>query len=106
MFDENEKLALVPKKQLAPAQVVIVKRKTNAELVLDVAKSGDNASLALLLERMTQLEAVNNTVKEVIIASRDLEQNYTIPGPTRFKRVVRLRKALDQLESRVRSGKL
>jgi hypothetical protein len=66
---------------------------------------------------MTQLETSAQTaltlrrqfggaVKEVISAARDLEQNYTVPGEKRFKRVVRLRKALDDLEDSYRRGKL
>jgi len=106
MFDDDEKsVALVP----IPAPSIAsmpVKRKSNSELVLDLAKSDGNASLIAVLDRMTQLESVNSSVKEVIIAARDLEKNYNVPGEKRFKRVVRLRKALDELEDKVRKGRL
>lgn len=95
-IDMNDKeVALVP-----------IKKKTNTELVKDLAKSDGNVALVAVLDRMTQLETVNSSVREIIMAARDLEQNYTIPGPKRFTRVVRLRKALDELEGRVRKGRL
>jgi len=92
---EDNEFALVP-----------VKKKTNAELVLDLAKNDGNVALVSVLERMTQLETVNSSIKEVIIAARDLEKNYTVPGEKRFRRVVRLRKALDDLEDRVKKSRL
>ena len=95
MSDENDTVALVP-----------VVRKSNTELVRDLAKSDGNVSLIAVLDRMTQLETVNSSIKDVIIAARDLERNYTVPGEKRFRRVVRLRKALDELESRVKKGRI
>lgn len=95
MSDENDVVALVP-----------VIRKSNAELVKDLAKSEGNVALIAVLDRMTQLETVNSSIKEVIIAARDLERNYTVPGEKRFRRVVRLRKALDELETRVKKGRI
>lgn len=108
MFDDDDKedsVALVPAPAPSHASA-IVKKRTNSELVLDLAKSDGNASLIAVLDRMTQLEAVNSSVKEVISAARDLEKNYTVPGEKRFKRVVRLRKALDELEDKVRRGRI
>lgn len=93
--DVKSSVALVP-----------TKKKTNSELVLDLAKTDGNTALVSMLERMTQLETVNGSVREVIMAARDLEKNYTVPGNQRFKRVVRLRKALDELEDKVRRGRL
>ena len=95
MSDENDVVALVP-----------VVRKSNAELIKDLAKSEGNVALVAVLDRMTQLETVNSSIKEVIIAARDLERNYTVPGEKRFRRVVRLRKALDELEARVKKGRI
>lgn len=88
-------------KSLAP-----IVHKSSVELIKDLAKSDGNVALISVLDRMTQLETVNNSIKEVIMAARDLEKNYTIPGPKRFRRVVRLRKALDELEIRVKKGRL
>lgn len=101
MEDENENEDQSPKVALVP-----IKKRSNAELVLDLAKSDGNVALVSILDRMTQLETVNSSVKEVIMAARDLEQNYTLPGEKRFRRVVRLRKALDKLEDRVRRGRV
>lgn len=104
MFEDDDKdnVALVP----VTASLVPTKKKSNSELVLDLAKTDANASLIAVLDRMTQLEAVNSSVKEVIVAARDLEKHYTVPGEKRFKRVVRLRKALDELEDKVRKGRI
>lgn len=101
--DFDTTTALVPTKNvsLAPS-----KKRSNTELVLDLAKSEGSTALVSVLERMSQLETVNSSVKEVILAARDLEKNYTVPGEKRFRRVVRLRKALDELEDRVRKGRL
>ena len=98
-FDIDEDIK--PSVALVPS-----KKKTNSELVLDLAKNDGNTALVAMLDRMTQLETVNGSVREVIMAARDLEKNYTIPGNQRFKRVVRLRKALDELEDKVKRGRL
>lgn len=103
--DDNKSVALVPVPAPSHAPVPF-KKKSSSELVLDLAKSDGNASLIAVLDRMTQLEAVNSSVKEVISAARDLEKNYTVPGEKRFKRVVRLRRALDELEDKVRKGRI
>lgn len=104
--DEEESVALVPMPARQVPPNALVKKRSNSELVLDLAKTDGNASLIAVLDRMTQLEAVNSSVKEVITAARDLEKNYTVPGEKRFKRVVRLRKALDELEDKVRKGRI
>lgn len=104
-FDDIEpSVALVPAKK----PEALAKKKSNTELVLELAKSdgNNNGALIAVLEKMNQLETVNSAIKEVILAARDFEQNYTIPGNKRFKRVVRLRKALDELEERVKRGRL
>ena len=84
----------------------LVPIKSSAELIKDLAKSDGNAALVAVFDRMTQLETINGSIKDVIIAARDLERNYTIPGPKRFRRVAKLRKALDDLEDRVNKGRL
>lgn len=86
--------------------LVPIAKKTTAELIKDLASHEGNVALVAVFERMTQLEIINSTIKDVIVAARELERNYTIPGPKRFKRVVRLRKALDELESRAKKGRL
>lgn len=87
---------------MSDKDVALVPVKTSTELVKDLAKSDGNAALVAVFDRMTQLETINGSVKDVIMAARDLERNYTIPGPKRFRRVARLRRALDELEEHVR----
>lgn len=95
--------ALVPTKHVS---LIPAKKRSNSELVLELAKNEGNAALVAVLDRMNQLENVNSSIKEVIMAARDLEKNYTIPGQKRFQRVVRLRKALDELEGKARKGRI
>lgn len=88
------------------SDAIVLHKKSSIEMIRDLARAEGNTTLVALLERVTQLEAVNSAVKDVIIAARDFERNYTIPGKARFRRVVALRKALDELEQRIAKGRL
>ena len=76
-------------------------KKSSTELIKELAKAEGNTSLVAVLDRMTQLESVNKSAVEVISAADDLVAHYLKPGPKRFKRVVRLKKALDQLKKQM-----
>jgi hypothetical protein len=70
-----------------PMPTAVVPARSNVAIVIDPVRT--------LME----------IVKDVVMSARDLERNYNIPGPERFKRVVRLRKSLDDLERRMAKGK-
>lgn len=72
-------------------------KKSSAELIKDLAKSDGNNALVAVFDRMTHLEAINSRASEILDSAQDLIDNYLTPGPKRFRRVVRLRRALDSL---------
>ena len=88
-----------------------------ADVALDVVREEakeKNDALAIILERIDKLEhrkseeivqqekremaVMKERVVDIIEAARDVEKNYLVPGKQRFKRMVKLRKALDKFE--------
>lgn len=87
------------KSKTPPAIVVKKKRRTNSDLIAETAH-GSTESKMVLTRRVIALETMAVLTAELVKAARDLERNYNVPGPERFKRVVRLRRALDAFEAR------
>lgn len=70
-------------------------KTTGTELVKAVAGEGQSEALVKVLNHIQKLEKENASLNDVVQASADLVINYTRPGKSRFKRVVKLRKALE-----------
>lgn len=93
---------LLDKFRAATSQALApVKQKSVIDIIKSDAIERGDLVLVAILERMTKLEIINKVAVEVVNASKELEKHYTRPGPERFQRVVRLRKALDEFERRL-----
>ena len=89
-------------------------KEQGLDTIKEIVKEKEDTALSVILKYITAIESrksesivhddkkelalMKENVVEIIDAARDFERNYTIPGKKRFKRVCRLRKALDNFE--------